>query len=111
MGIRDEVLDWFSSYLKDRKQTVKINSTISEPMTISFGVPQGSTLGPTLFLIYINDLTKLDIDGTVVTFADDTALLLHDNKRQNLAIKTNKSLHTIKTWLKDNLLTLNTMTL
>lgn len=108
IGIRDEILNWFSSYLKDRKQTVKINSTISDPMTISFGVPQGSTLGPTLFLIYINDLTKLGIDGTVVTFADDTALLLHDQNWQDLANKTNTSLQTVKTWLNDNLLTLNT---
>ena len=67
---------WFDSYLKDRVQSVRIGTVLSSPTKISFGVPQGSILGPLLFLIYINDLPQFIRDCLLVIYADDTQILL-----------------------------------
>ena len=67
---------WVDSYLSDRKQSVKIGSTCSSPLDVTFGVPQGSILGPLLFLIYINDLPQFIQDCLLVIYADDTQILI-----------------------------------
>ena len=74
-GIRGVAYSWFESYLKDRKQYVSINGYNSKHLSISLGVPQGSVLGPLLFLIYINDLNTAIKHCKVHHFADDTNLL------------------------------------
>ena len=71
-GIRDNMLDWFQSYLSDRKQHVDINGKSSDLLDIACGVPQGSVLGPLLFLIYINDLPNISKILNFYLFADDT---------------------------------------
>ena len=71
-GIRRVALDWFSSYLSERKQYVSINGHSSEKLDISYRVPQGSDLGPPLLFIYINDLPNVSKYLLCFLFADDT---------------------------------------
>jgi len=71
-GIKNSSLKWFKSYLLGRKQKVKINNITGEKILITFGVSQGSVLGPILFILYINSVCNLLIDGHIVTYVDDT---------------------------------------
>ena len=74
-GIRGDTLNWIKDFLDNRKQTVVINGINSDEVPVSFGVPQGSVLGPILFLAYINDLPE-QVKSRVRLFADDTAMYL-----------------------------------
>ena len=67
---------WFEDYLKNRVQSVRMGSVLSSPKSINFGVPQGSILGPLLFLIYVNDLPQYINGGLLVQYADDSQILL-----------------------------------
>ena len=86
-GFRGVINDWFRSYLSDRKQKVVINGFESKRKTMYHGVPQGSVLGPILFLIYINDLHRRIKHCTTYHFADDTNLLNISNNYKSLQSK------------------------
>ena len=107
-GVRETELRWFSSYLCNRVQAVDIQGKLSKKLTTKMGVPQGSVLGPVLFLIYINDFHKaLDHDVTTILFADDTTLQLISGNLPHLYLKANSNLRKAEEWFNINLLTIN----
>jgi len=106
-GIRGTSLSWFKDYLKNRKQYVVYESEKSQELNITCGVPQGSILGPLLFILYINDIVKSSQLLTFIIFADDTNIL-YSHKDLNTAISTlNNELSRIQLWFKCNKLSLN----
>lgn len=109
IGIRETQLKLFKSYLEERTQCVKIGNIISDDEeSTAFGIPQGSILGPSLFLIYINDLCNLNLDhGHIVCYADDTALLFSADSEENVYKFAQHGFNVINKWLQNNYLTLN----
>ena len=105
-GIRGVSNDWFKSYLSNRSQYVSINGYESSLAVINCGVPQGSVLGPLLFLLYINDLNQAIKFCKVHHFADDTNLLCHSNSIKKLNKLVNADLKHLVNWLNANKISL-----
>ena len=109
-GIRGTAFKWFDNYLKNRKQRVILKNEINSKTTsISHGVPQGSVLGPLLFLIYINDLSKNLIDATTIAYADDTTIYLHNNNLNDLFTSLHNNIVILIDWCNANKLSINLM--
>lgn len=106
-GIKCSSLNWFKSYLHNRKQLVKINEVNGNTCVIKSGVPQGSVLGPILFIIYINDICEVNIDGSIITYADDTCLLFSHKTWDGVYEKAHQGFRQISNRLKDRNLILN----
>lgn len=106
-GIRGIAFDLFKNYLEGRKQQVRINGVFSEENDFVCGVPQGSTLGPLLFLLYINDLPNAADDVTSIMFADDTSIFLCGNDLNCMVANMNQALDNIHLWLCANKVALN----
>ena len=106
-GIRGNALQWFNSYLTNRYQYVKYNNTPSDMKKITCGVPQGSILGPLLFLLYINDIASVSNILSSILFADDTTLFCSSKNLQELTAIVNNELGNIMQWLNANKLSLN----
>ena len=97
---------WFKSYLGDRKQIVVANGTSLESGIVSCGVPQGSILGPLLFLCYVNDMS-ISVKCKLLLYADDSALIVSGSNPQLIADTLSKELESCKQWLMDNKLSLH----
>lgn len=113
-GIKGEALSWIKSYLEDRSFCVKIEDTISSLLELLFGVPQGSLLGPILFVLYIKALQKIAAKyGLNVQFyADDSQLYIsfhpsHPSDLADVKDRINKCLAEVKTWMVNNFMKLN----
>ncbi len=105
-GVRGNTLSWFRSYLDKRSQVVNINSTLSDCKGINVGIPQGSILGPLLFIIYVNSLPN-SVTSKVVMYADDTTLLCSSDDPVSLQSELDDNLCRIADWFNTNKLTLN----
>ena len=90
----EQLLNWFTSYLENRTQVVDFDGKHSKPATIKAGVPQGSILGPLLFLLYVNDLPAL-IESQTIMFADDTTVLSHGSSHQVVTSTIQRDLDSI----------------
>ena len=106
-GIRGIALDLMSSYLTGRSQTVVVNNTTSTPAEINIGVPQGSILGPLLFIIYINDIQKAAPEATIGCYADDTTAVIPGNSPQENSRKAKDTLSKLGDWFSANKLSLS----
>ena len=106
-GVRGLALNWFQSYLTDRKQYVLYNNVQSQTLDITCGVPQGSVLGPLLFLIYVNDIANCLTHSKLISFADDTTVFLSSKCINDLYKNMNSDLDDLTNWFKANRLALN----
>lgn len=106
-GIRGIPSKWFESYFNERNQYIQQGKVQSRTLKIRCGVPQGSNLGPLLFLIYVNDLGDCLRFSRAILFADDTTLYLSNHDGQTLTSRLNEDLTNLATWFQLNKLTLN----
>ena len=112
-GIRGTALSWFRSYLSDRRLRVKCRTTstgidtLSDKYIVKYGTPQGSCLGPLIFLIFVNDLHLHLTDSVCIQFADDTTLVFAHRNLKYLRFCVELELCTIRDWFHANKLTLN----
>ena len=104
MGVGN--INWFLSYLTQREQTITVNGTNSSPGIITCGVPQGSILGPLLFLCYINDM-PVSIRCKLMLYADDSALLVSGKNPDEISQTLSNELESCRKWLIDNKLALH----
>ena len=105
-GVSGDVLRWFQSYLSGRRQRVVLPGSLSEWVYIKAGVPQGSILGPLLFLLYINDIVK-NIGSNIRLFADDTSLFIIVDNPTTAALCLNSDLEKLSRWAAIWLVTFN----
>ena len=106
-GIRDTMYNWLCDYLNDRYQYTTVNGNNSDMHLIKCGVPQGSVLGPLLFLIYVNDIQRALPNSVPKLFADDTNIFVVGESLSQVELKANECLKQLQLWCSANKLTIN----
>lgn len=106
-NISNQALNLFKNYLSDRTQKVIANNQISNPLKLTTGVPQGSCLGPLLFITYINNITRIMKYCKIILFADDTVIFHSSPSFENSHPKLQHDLKSLDLWCRDNLLQIN----
>ena len=106
-GIRGTAHDLISSYLTSRMQCTKFMDEVSDHKIILYGVPQGSVLGPLLFLVYINDIVNCCSLGEFILYADDTNIFVAGDTKDEVYMKANQVLGSVQKFMASNLLHIN----
>ena len=106
-GMRGRIFNWLKSYLDNRKQNVHYNGYDSDKKIITHGVPQGSILGPLLFILYINDISRSSDLLFSILFADDTSVFIEGTSYDKVIDIVTKKIELINIWLRANKLTIN----
>lgn len=107
-GVRGSANDLIRNYLSYRTQSVVLNDNVSESESVTFGVPQGSILGPLLFNIYLNDFKNALSSGFPIMYADDTNIFISGNNIDTITAQCNTELGNINKYIQSNRLSLNT---
>ena len=105
-GFKNNISDWLHSYLHDRKQRFVLNNTNSAFLPVKAGVPQGSVLGPLLFLLYINDISD-NLCSVTRLFADDSSIFATSSDIQTIENNIYSDLAKLSKWARDWLITFN----
>ena len=100
-------MKWLESYLTNRTQSTNVNGVTSKLQKIEYGVPQGSLLGPLLFILYVNDVSRVIEHCSLSLYADDTAVYVHGANTDIIQQKLQSDLNNIANWLLSNKLCIN----
>ena len=107
LGVRGRALAWFDNYLSGSTQSVSVNGKYSDTADLSLGVPQGSVLGPLLFILFINDFPSVVHCCKIVLYADDTALFFADRNFHSIQSALQEDLNAVGEWFSLNRLLVN----